>query len=60
MRAALFEAQGQPLRMRDDVEIEAPRSGQVRVRVAHCGICHSDLSFVDGTFPGPLPIVLGH
>jgi Zn-dependent alcohol dehydrogenase len=60
MRAALFEAQGQPLRVRDDVEIEAPRSGQVRVRVAHCGICHSDLSFVDGTFPGPLPIVLGH
>jgi Zn-dependent alcohol dehydrogenase len=60
MRAALFEAQGQPLCIRDDVDIEAPRSGQVRVRVAHCGICHSDLSFVDGTFPGPLPIVLGH
>jgi S-(hydroxymethyl)glutathione dehydrogenase/alcohol dehydrogenase len=60
MRAALLEALGQPLRIRDDVEIEAPRSGQVRVRVAHCGICHSDLSFVDGTFPGPLPIVLGH
>ena len=60
MRAALFEAPGQPLRIRDDVEIEEPRAGQVRVRVAHCGICHSDLSFVDGTFPAPLPIVLGH
>jgi Zn-dependent alcohol dehydrogenase len=60
MRAALLEAQGQPLRICDDIEIDAPRSGQVRVRVAHCGICHSDLSLIDGTFPGPLPIVLGH
>jgi Zn-dependent alcohol dehydrogenase len=30
------------------------------VRVRHCGICHSDLSLVDGAFPGPVPIVLGH
>ncbi|MDH3213067.1 MAG: zinc-binding dehydrogenase [Myxococcales bacterium] len=60
MRAALLEAQGRPLRICDDIEIEAPRSGQVRVRVAHCGICHSDLGLIDGTFPSPLPIVLGH
>ena len=30
------------------------------MRVRHCGVCHSDLSIVDGTFPSPLPIVLGH
>ena len=30
------------------------------MRVSHCGVCHSDLSNVDGTFPPPLPIVLGH
>jgi len=59
MRAALLEAPGQPLRVRD-VTIAAPGSGQVRVRVHHCGVCHSDLSIVDGTFPSPLPIVLGH
>ncbi len=59
MRAALLEAPGQPLRV-TEVEIAAPRAGEVRVRVAHCGVCHSDLSIANGTFPSPLPIVLGH
>jgi len=59
MKAAVLEAPGQPLRLLD-VDIEAPRIGEVRVRVQHCGVCHSDLSLVDGTFPSPLPIVLGH
>ncbi|MDJ0866284.1 MAG: alcohol dehydrogenase catalytic domain-containing protein [Myxococcota bacterium] len=56
----MLEAQGEPLRLHDDVEIDAPRAGHVRVRVSHCGVCHSDLSLADGTFPSPLPIVLGH
>ncbi|MBM4266299.1 MAG: zinc-binding dehydrogenase [Deltaproteobacteria bacterium] len=60
MKAALLEAQGQPLAIRDDVEVQPPGPGQVRVRVAHCGVCHSDLSLIDGSFPAPLPIVLGH
>ena len=60
MRAALLETPGQPLAVVDDVEIEEPRAGQVRVKVAHCGICHSDLPIVDGSFPAPTPIVLGH
>lgn len=60
MRAALLEAPGTPLRVCDDIEIAPPRAGQVRVRVAHCGVCHSDLSVVEGVFPAPLPIVLGH
>jgi len=60
MRAAVLETQGQPLVVRDDVEIAPPRAGQVRVRVTHCGLCHSDLSIVDGTFPAPTPILLGH
>jgi hypothetical protein len=34
------------------------RAGEVRVQVSHCGVCHSDLSIVDGTFPSPLPILL--
>ncbi len=59
MKAALLEAPGQPLRVRD-ITIDEPGVGQVRVRVRHCGVCHSDLSIVDGTFPSPLPIVLGH
>ncbi len=60
MRAAVLETPGAPLRLHDDVAIRPPRAGEVRVRVAYCGVCHSDLSIVDGTFPSPLPIVLGH
>jgi Zn-dependent alcohol dehydrogenase len=60
MRAAVLEAQGRPLRVRDDLEIEKPRPGFVRVRVAHCGLCHSDLALADGTFPAAVPVVLGH
>jgi len=60
MRAALLEEPGRPLVVRDDVEIEPPRAGQVRVRVHHCGVCRSDLSVADGVFPSPLPVVLGH
>jgi Zn-dependent alcohol dehydrogenase len=60
MRAAVLEEAGKPLQITADVEIQEPRAGQVRVRVEHCGICHSDLSIADGTFPSPLPIVLGH
>lgn len=60
MRAAVLEAPGEGLVVHDDVEIEDPRAGEVAVRVTHCGVCHSDLSIADGSFPAPLPIVLGH
>ncbi|WP_208029382.1 Zn-dependent alcohol dehydrogenase [Rhabdothermincola sediminis] len=60
MRAAVLEAYGQPLRIYDDVEIEPPAAGEVRVRVHHCGVCHSDLSVVDGLLPAPVPSILGH
>src|SRR5262245_61095002 len=60
MRAAPLKEAATPLVVRDDVEIAAPRAGQVRVRVTHCGVCHSDLSLADGVFPCPTPIILGH
>lgn len=60
MRAALLETQGKPLTIVDDVEIRAPRAGEVRVKVKHCGLCHSDLSIMNGSFPAGMPIVLGH
>jgi S-(hydroxymethyl)glutathione dehydrogenase/alcohol dehydrogenase len=59
MRAAVLEAPGDLL-LRDDVVLAEPGPGQVRVRVAWCGLCHSDLSVIDGVFPSPLPVVLGH
>lgn len=42
------------------IELPAPGHGQVRVRVRAAGVCHSDLSMVDGTVPAPYPLVLGH
>lgn len=60
MRAALLETVGHPLKIVDDVEIDDPRDGEVLVRVSHCGVCHSDLSIVDGSMPYPLPVILGH
>ena len=60
MRAALLEASEKPLEVVNDVDIEDPRAGEVLVRVSHCGVCHSDLSLTDGTFPVMAPTVLGH
>ncbi len=60
MRAAVLEQARAPLRVYDDIDIAPPRPGHVRVRVTHCGVCHSDLSIVDGVFPSPTPIILGH
>ena len=44
----------------EEIEIEAPRRGEVTIRLAACGVCHSDLSATNGTIPYPLPLVLGH
>lgn len=59
MRAAVLEEVGRAVAV-DDVDIRRPRTGEVLVRVVACGVCHSDLSIVDGSFPSPLPVVLGH
>lgn len=60
MRAAILDQIGQPLVVSDDVDIATPGPGHVLVRVANCGVCHSDLSVVNGSFPAEPPIVLGH
>lgn len=48
------------LEVRDDVEVRDVRPDEVRVRVHAAGLCHSDVSVVDGTIPFPTPVVLGH
>jgi Zn-dependent alcohol dehydrogenase len=60
MRAALMEAANQDLDIVDDVEVDDPGPGEVRVKVAACGVCHSDLHFLDGSLPFPVPAILGH
>ena len=43
-----------------DVGLDDPKAGEVRVRMGASGVCHSDLSVVNGTLLSPLPAVLGH
>ena len=57
MRAIVWTGE---LEVRDDVEVRAPGLREVTVRVHRAGLCHSDVSVIDGTIPMPPPIVLGH
>lgn len=59
-RAAVLPAVGSALEIRSDVEIEAPHAGEVKIKVAASGVCHSDLSMQNGTLMTPTPVVLGH
>jgi len=42
------------------IELDSPGDGEVLVKVAAAGLCHSDLSVIDGDRPRPMPMVLGH
>ena len=44
----------------EDLELDAPGPGEVLVRMRAAGVCHSDLSVVDGNRPRPTPMLLGH
>jgi S-(hydroxymethyl)glutathione dehydrogenase/alcohol dehydrogenase len=44
----------------EEVTIDAPKAGEVLVKIKATGICHSDLSVINGTIPVPFPMVLGH
>ncbi|MFH9085451.1 Zn-dependent alcohol dehydrogenase [Streptomyces sp. NPDC017673] len=59
VRAAVLPAIGAPLEI-TGIELPDPGPGQVRVRLAAAGVCHSDLSLSDGTMRVPVPAVLGH
>ena len=59
VRAAVLPAVGAPLEI-TEIELPEPGPGQVRVRLAAAGVCHSDLSLSNGTMRVPVPAVLGH
>ena len=59
MKAAVCRAFGAPLTI-EDVELAAPRAGEIRVKLAACAICHSDIIYADGGWGGTLPAVYGH
>ncbi|MGC5566841.1 Zn-dependent alcohol dehydrogenase [Streptomyces sp. FR-108] len=58
MKGVIFD--GERAQVVDDLEIRDPGPGEVLVAVSAAGLCHSDLSVLDGTIPFPVPVVLGH
>jgi S-(hydroxymethyl)glutathione dehydrogenase / alcohol dehydrogenase len=59
IKAAILTQVGKPLEIHD-VVISKPAPHEVLIRTAACGLCHSDLHFIEGTYPHPLPAVPGH
>ena len=59
MKAAVLHEIQQPLVI-EELSVSKPRPREVLVRMVACGVCHSDLHFVEGNYACPLPIVLGH
>jgi S-(hydroxymethyl)glutathione dehydrogenase/alcohol dehydrogenase len=59
MKAAVLREVRTPLQI-EDVQISKPGPHEVLIRTAAAGVCHSDLHFIEGSYPHPLPAVLGH
>lgn len=59
MKAAVCREFGKPLVI-EEIEIARPQAGEVRVKVAACAICHSDIFYAEGAWGGELPSVYGH
>lgn len=58
MRGVVFD--GQKADLVDDLTVRDPGPGEALVRIAAAGLCHSDVSVINGTIPFPTPVVLGH
>ncbi|HPG01433.1 MAG: Zn-dependent alcohol dehydrogenase [Hyphomicrobiales bacterium] len=59
MRAAVLYEPNRPLVI-ENVGVRKPKAREVLLRTACAGLCHSDLHFMEGLYPHPLPAVLGH
>jgi S-(hydroxymethyl)glutathione dehydrogenase / alcohol dehydrogenase len=59
MKAAVLIEAGKPLQI-EDVVISKPGPHEVLIRTAACGLCHSDLHFIEGTYPHAVPAIPGH
>jgi S-(hydroxymethyl)glutathione dehydrogenase/alcohol dehydrogenase len=59
MNAAVLPAVGAPLAV-EELRLPVPQEGEVRIKVAACGVCHSDLHIAQGNLKFPVPVVLGH
>ena len=52
-------AESRPLRI-EEVDLDPPGADEVLIKVAAAGLCHSDLSVINGDRPRPMPMALGH
>lgn len=59
MKAAVFTAPDQPVRV-TEVDLAAPGAGEVKVKIAAAGVCHSDLHVRRGEWEVKVPLVMGH
>ncbi len=59
MKAAVFREVNVPMEV-EEIEVSKPGPREVLVRTAAAGVCHSDMHFFNGTYPGVTPMVLGH
>ena len=59
VKAAVLREAKKPYTI-EELELEPPKAGEVLVKYAYCGYCHSDLSHLTGALPAPLPAVMGH
>jgi S-(hydroxymethyl)glutathione dehydrogenase/alcohol dehydrogenase len=59
MKAAVLRQVKTPLQI-EEVQLSKPGPHEVLIRTVAAGVCHSDLHFVEGSYPYPLPAVLGH
>jgi S-(hydroxymethyl)glutathione dehydrogenase/alcohol dehydrogenase len=59
MKAAVLYEVNKPLVI-EDVSLQKPGPREVLIRTSVAGLCHSDLHFMEGLYPHPLPAVLGH
>jgi len=59
MKAAVMRGLNQPLQV-EDIQVDNPGYREVLIRTGASGVCHSDLHFLEGSYPVPTPCVLGH
>lgn len=59
MKAAVFREVNVPMEI-EDIQISKPGPREVLIQTKAAGICHSDMHFYNGTYPGQVPMVLGH
>ncbi len=59
MKAAVMYEVGAPLKI-DDVQLDEPQANEILVKLVATGVCHTDLHFMKGDMPAPVPVIPGH